>query len=109
MQAFVIKKGATYPALTVQLLDNAGAAVNLTTAASVYFTMENVHSGVKKINHAAAVISSATEGIVKYNWIAGDVDTVGEYLGEFEITWADGKKFFTPVEQLLQINIVDVL
>lgn len=39
---------------------------------------------------AAAVVEDAAAGQVRYDWVAGDTDTFGEYLGEWEVTRADG-------------------
>jgi len=82
------KKGSTLPALEMQLVETDGTAVDLTTATGVVFRM-GITPGSPKVD-AAAVVVTASEGRVKYEWDAADVDTVGEYNGEWVITYADG-------------------
>lgn len=36
-------------------------------------------------------ITDAENGVCEYVWQADDLDTIGDYLGEIEITFPDGK------------------
>jgi len=50
------------------------------------------------VDAAASIVSSARDGKVQYDWSEGDTDVTGVYLGEFEITFADGKVCTWPTE-----------
>lgn len=82
------KKGSTLPALEMQLIETDGTPVDLTNATQVKFRM-GITPGSPKVD-AAAVVVTASEGRVKYEWEAADVDTVGTYNGEWVVTFADG-------------------
>lgn len=60
------------------------SAVNL-TGATVKFIMRQHGSSTAKVDMAASLVVAA-DGTVQYEWLAADTDTVGEYLGEFEVT-----------------------
>jgi hypothetical protein len=83
---FYIKQGNTRPFLVAQLVDDAGAPVDL-TGSTVVFRMLNA-AGTRVVN-AAAVVDNALAGQVHYAWQSGDTATLGNYRGEFEITFPD--------------------
>jgi hypothetical protein len=66
-----------------------GSAVDL-TGATVKFYMKNSDTGAVKINGVACVLTDATNGLCRYNWLAADTNTVGNYTGELEVTFPDG-------------------
>ncbi len=108
---FTITQGTTAPALEMTLLDPNGP-VPLTGATSVTFDMRNASDGTLTISGAAAVISDASAGKVRYNWAVGNTAIVGAYQGKFTVTWTDGKTTAWPtnplsVENYIIINIVD--
>ncbi len=84
---FYIKQNDTSPALQVTLKDGDGNAVDVTGATTV-FSMSV--GGVTKVSEQSVTAVTAASGIVKYDWQAGDTGTVGNYLGEFEVTFGDG-------------------
>lgn len=86
-ETFYIKQNDTSPALQVTLKDGDGNVVDF-TGATVVFSMSA--GGVVKVNEQAATSVDAANGVVKYSWAAGDTDTPGNYLGEFEVTFAGG-------------------
>lgn len=84
--AFSIKQNDTSPSLQVSLKD-ASLQPILLTSANVRFHMKSV-DGTLKID-APMTITSAVTGTCRYDWQAGDTDTVGTYYVEFEVTYAD--------------------
>ncbi len=82
---FNIKVGDTKPVLQATLKDGAGNAVNL-TGTTVKFSMRDVQSTTIKRDKGTVVLTDAANGIVTYSWVTADTDTVGTYLGEFEVT-----------------------
>jgi hypothetical protein len=104
--AFSIKQNDTSPALQATLKDAALSPINL-NGATVMFHMKSL-DGTMKVD-AAMTITSPLEGVVEYNWEAGDTDTVGTYYVEFEVTYFDdsvetfpnnGNKVITVVKEL---------
>lgn len=71
------------------------------SSASVAFSMRPALNASLKINHAAAVIISATAGEVRYDWAAIDVDTEGTFSYWWTITPAVGQVFDTDEEALI--------
>jgi len=69
------------------LKDAALSPIDL-TGASVKLHMKSVDNTLK-IN-ASMTITDAINGIVQYDWQAGDTDTVGTYFVEFQVTYSDG-------------------
>lgn len=103
MEAFIIKRGDTLPALEAVLSDDAGP-VNL-DGANVSFVMrdaplardcgdccdDGVAVASSTVLKKPAVVmgdqsvGSATRGKVRYEWALGDTARPGSYLGEFEV------------------------
>jgi hypothetical protein len=79
-----------------------GAAVNL-TGSTVTFSMRRSDSAALKVSAQAAAVVTAASGTVSYTWAAGDVDTVGDYLGWWTVT-TSGKTQDTPE---FEISIVE--
>ena len=89
---FVIKKNSLLSVLDLQLLDTSGDPVDLTTATGARLYMRDLAQDTLKLNNAAmSVVSPATNGTVRYEWVAGDTDTVGVYALEVVVTWSSGK------------------
>jgi len=99
----IIKKGDTrkgIQAILSTVTNKIATAVNL-TGCSVYFSMSN------KINEAVATVLDAATGSVLYAPTNADVNTAGEYNGEFIVVYADGKRETFPNDSYIKITILD--
>lgn len=100
MDAFLIKRNDTLPAIEAVLSDDSGP-ISL-AGATVYFTMRREEDGdcgsMPTVGGAlfkktAVVVGdqsvgSPTRGKVRYEWAVGDTATAGSYGGEFEVHFA---------------------
>jgi hypothetical protein len=102
---FYVKQNDTSPSMLATLQDADGNAVNL-TAASVRFHMRPVGGGQVVVDEAAVVVTPL-EGLVRYNWIAADTDTIGSYQAEFEVTYADASIETFPNDGYIRVEIID--
>ncbi len=71
-----------------------GAAYDL-TGSTVLFSMRPSNSAQLKVSGATATIVTANAGTVSYAWAANDTDTVGSYLGWWQVK-NNGKNQDTP-------------
>ena len=98
--ALIFVTGDTKPFLngTIHDSDDADSPVNL-TGCSVVFQMRKADDRRFTVN-AAAVVVSAVDGTVRYEWGDNDLNTPGTYLVQFEVTYPDSKvqTTATPVE-----------
>lgn len=101
---FEIKRGDRLPTLQATFTDATGAAVDLTSA-TIKFLMRPTDSATAKVNAAASAQSPATDGVALYAWAAVDTDTPGDYAGEFEVTFASGKKATFPSTGYIAIRV----
>ncbi len=99
---FFIKEGDTSPDLQVTLKDGDGNAVDVSGAAIV-FSMSA--GGVVKTSEQTVTLVTASSGVVKYPWVAGDTDTPGTFIGEFEVTFAGGAIQTYPNSATGRLNI----
>jgi len=83
-----------------------GTAIDLRTAASVYFIMR-IDDGTADDVNAACTITDAQNGKVAYSWTSGDVDTGGMYKYRYKITYTSGKTLTVPSNDILWLYIVD--
>ena len=105
-----IKKGDRKPELQVQLINAANnAAIDLSAASGVKFYMKNRSTGTLTVNGAAATVTDAANGKVKYSWDADDTTTAGDFLCEFKIDWGSSLYQTVPVLTNLVVKIVDDL
>jgi len=101
-KAFVTKTGDTTP-ISVNCRDKFGF-VDLTDA-TVVFNMKTP-AGVVKVARGACNVLSPTVGYVQYAFELVDVDTVGNYRGEFEVTFDSGKITTFPSGDYIPIKIL---
>jgi hypothetical protein len=78
----------------VDTITSGGVPVDL-TGATVRFRMRDEASTTVKTD-AAATITNATGGQVRYDWAAPDVDTAGDYVAWWQITFPSAKTQDTP-------------
>jgi len=82
----VLKRGDRLPSALVPLTNNDGSAVNL-TGATVTFSMRSGPAATPKVNAGTVnIVGDPALGMVRYDWAAGDTDTVGTYLATFLVT-----------------------
>ena len=87
------------------LENGSGDAVDL-TGATCQFHMRPLGSTTITVDASAQIVTEAT-GIVQYNWIAADTDTVGSYQAEFEVTYSDGTIETFPNNGYIRVEITD--
>ena len=104
--AFSIKQNDTSPSLQATLKDAELNPINL-GGATVRLHMKSV-DGTIKIDKAITVINDL-QGLVQYDWVVGDTDTVGTYYVEFEVTYNDGSIETFPNNGSKIINVVKEL
>lgn len=88
MQTFTYVKNDTLPSLQATLKHADGSAYDLTDC-TVKFNMKLFNGRTYAVSSkvsASATIVNALNGTVQYVWGASDLNTIGEYHGEFEIT-----------------------
>ena len=103
--SFYIKQNDTTPSLRAALQNGSGDAVDLTNA-TCNFHMRPLGSTTITVDASAQIVTEAT-GIVQYNWIAADTDTIGSYQAEFEVTYPDGTIETFPKNGYIRVEITD--
>lgn len=84
MPDFSIRTGNRLPALTITCTYSDGTIQDL-TGATVTFAMRYDNGLIKVPDTAALVVGPAVNGVLQYQWAAGDVDTAGDFQGEFHV------------------------
>lgn len=79
------------------------AAANLTGASGIRFRMRQAIDRRFKVDGAGEIVS-ATEGSVRYDLAATDMDTPGEYVARWWIEWADGTGQYSDQENTITIE-----
>lgn len=109
MNTTTFKRGDQLPDYTATLQVGSGSAaeaIDLTNC-TVRFLMALQPSGSPKVDAAATVDGTATDGNVRYAWEPTDLDTPGDYSVEWEITYASGKKLTVPSGGYDTIKVID--
>lgn len=97
------KTGDTWPPLEMTLTD-AGQPVDLSTATAVAFHSAPTAPASITIN-AAMQVADAAAGAVRYLWQPGDLDQVGTFRAEAEVTWGDGTIQTFPPDSYLAYTV----
>ncbi len=94
------------PPLRAKLTDASGSAVNL-TGGTVRFHLTPIIGGPPIIADGTAAILNApgTDGSVQYTWGTADTTAVGDYWGEFQVSWP-GTVLSFPTDPKLLVRIV---
>jgi hypothetical protein len=111
--SYVVKQNDTRPVYAVQLFDLFGTPkqkpLNLTNATQIKFKMRKTGSpGAPKVDRNMT-ITDPLNGKAELVWLAADLDTVGTFDVEFEITWADLGVETVPNDGYLAVKVVDDL
>lgn len=85
MADFSLRVGDRLPALTIVCTYSDGTIQDL-TAATVTFAMRYDNGLLKVADATGLVVGAAGNGIAQYQWAAADVDTAGDFQGEFHVT-----------------------
>lgn len=97
-----VKRGDLWPPVEATLNDSAETVFAL-TGATVRFLMRG-RDGTLVVDQAATIVDAATRE-VKYEWQAGDTNTVGSYLAEWQVTFPGAKPATFPSRSYLTIEI----
>lgn len=82
---FVFVQGDTAPPLFFTVTDENGAAVSL-IGSTLAFKFRKLGDTVQFNADDSVTILSGINGEAKYDWKTGDLDEIGEYEGELQIT-----------------------
>jgi hypothetical protein len=116
---FSINKNSTLPVLKLELIQDGRNDFQKfhekVQNASIYFTMTDVITGVKRIAKKLTGIEQVEpvncvgdEFYVIYNFTERDTSVSGRYVGQFEIDFLDGSgKLIMPIKEELFINILE--
>jgi hypothetical protein len=109
---FYLKAGDGASAISAVLTDDDGTAVSI-SGATVRFHMAPISGATAPLIDAAATNlqsgTTANIGQVEYDWAAGDTDTAGLYLAEWEVVFASGATQTYPNSGYALVQISDGL
>ena len=108
MSSMHYKRGDRLPTLEVVLWDGATDAAAVLTGATAKVILRLVGESTAKVS-AAATITDALLGQVRYSWGVTDLDTIGSYYVECEVTYASGGKRTFPSSGYLTLLVEDDL
>jgi len=107
VQTFKIKRNDTLPLLQISVKGrgdlNQKTPYDL-SGATITFSMKDECDNLKIYDQTATIIC-ASGGTLQYTWQTGDTDEAGKFLGEFEITHANGKILSLPQQGGIPIEI----
>jgi len=84
---FKIRQDNTQFSIVSTLEDSEHKIVDLTSAQSVFFRMSPIGGGAAKVDSVASIVGNKTDGVVQYDWLDGDTDTAGSFLGSWRVMW----------------------
>jgi hypothetical protein len=103
-----VVQGATLPALVRTLKDENNVVVTLSAVVdSVAFRLVDKQTGQIVVNNGAAEITDGPNGVVTYNWQAGNTDRVGFYDEQWKVTFGSGGVLYVKTPAPLTIRPLD--
>lgn len=102
LQVFRLKATALRPSLSATLINPDGSRANL-TGATVSFRMRYFPSRRTAIADQPAVVVSAPEGRVRYDWQPGETAVAAEFEAWFVVDHAGGQREFFPSGEALKV------
>ncbi len=108
---FRIKLNSTFPSLTVQLFDENGDPQDLATNVdSVSYLFEPVDAAEGDApTTRACVVTDAAKGKCRVDWQSADVDAVGEFNGEFVVSFTTGEIKIFPSAGYFTFEVTDAV
>lgn len=104
-------KGDLLPVLQAHLVDANQSNLNLSTGGPwtvvFYMTTNTGALDTPVINGVSCTIVDAATGLVEYDWVSGDTNTAGQYVGRFKATNAASKTESFPNLTYITITITD--
>lgn len=107
MAKFILKRNDTAPVMDARLVTETQSAVKL-QGATVVFNMREA-SGPVVISRAPVTVIDADAGLVRYSWSAADTSSIGQFQGEFEVTFASGKVETFPKSDKSASNFIEIV
>ena len=104
----VWKKGDRLPSIVATLKKPDGTIQDLTSATGVTFVYYPAGGGASK-GGACTILSPATNGQVQYDPVSADTDTVGQFFGEFVVTFTGGKTERFPNDRMIEVQVMAVV
>jgi hypothetical protein len=105
---FKIKRNSTRPYLRIRVTNkDDNSLFDFTGALGVTFSMKDSEGGLKVSEKTAVIASPATSGILEYHWSSEDVDTEGEYVGEFDVSYGAGDTLTLPQDGNIRVTVFE--
>lgn len=82
MQVIAYFRNDSLPTLVFAFYDQDGNPYDLTTVSNIKFKLKQVGGAGLKIDAVAVIDPTPTTGLASYPWVAGDLDTSGDFIGE---------------------------
>jgi len=114
---FPIKRNACHPVLRFRIRrkndEGVEEAYDLTDALSVYFRMRRPATGREPhppilIYKPGVLEMPLIAGVVRYNWVSGNLPLAGTFLGEFWVQTATGL-LVVPTDEPIHIVVTETL
>jgi hypothetical protein len=114
---FFINKGATLPVMRLELIQDGrydwSSFYDKLQNATIYFTMSDLETGVKKIGKTTTNASfkgeceGTEEYYLSYQFSARDTNKAGTYIAKFIIEFGDGSgTLIVPIREELRVNVI---
>lgn len=114
---FYINKGATLPVLNMDLIQDGrhdwSSFYDKLQNATIYFTMSDLETGVKKIGKTVTnslfkgECGGSEEYYLSYQFNSRDTNKAGTYIAKFIIEFEDGSgTLIVPIREELRVNVI---